>query len=157
MSSNISDLISEQIADISSALMNDTRDKLAQLPLVTDDLNKISSSVLTCLSVGDAVMMITLVLSCSLVYGYPLRLRRYRDAIGARFLALLFFAMGLMCCSPFVMLVGAQAMVFSKARSPPLSSWVVAERGRIFDLSVVSLVSSIVFTIVCTRVLLTIE
>lgn len=146
-------LIPTDLLSHPESALGDVQQKLVRLSLLADDINRLSSSVLACLSAGGVLMMVTLVSFCSLVYGYPTRLRRGCEVIGPRILALLFFAMGLLCCTPFVMLVGIQNAIVSKAGSKSFSSWMAVERGQIFPLSVVSLVASVFFTTFCAGTL----
>lgn len=144
---NLSSLLPEGVQELPGPVQDAIRDRAEALSQLAESSTRFPAfSVPATLISGLVLMSIVATLSLSLAFGRPQVVTRVFGRLKAVPRALALLALGLMCCSPFVLLGVILDIILRAAGELP--SWVGVELGEACRLGFAALACALVLTFI---------
>lgn len=144
---NFSRLLPDGVQKLPSSIQDAIKDRAESLSQLVETSNKFPVfSVPDTLISGLVLMSVVAILSLSLVLRYPQVVTRVFGIFKAVPRALSLLALGLLCCSPFVLLGVILHTILSAADKLP--SWVRVEVGEVCGLSFAALACALLLALI---------
>jgi hypothetical protein len=140
---DISALLPDTIQDLSAPLEAAFRKRMGDLSPLADRLSRLPTSVVICLVTGLLSMMLMLGASLYLAYGNHGQRVGTSRKLGRMWHVVVHLIMATACCAVYLPLILLQRTVIEEAKGLP--SWVEAEEGAAFGLSIGLFVCAAVF------------
>jgi hypothetical protein len=125
---DISALLPDEVRALPGPVADALYERLGGLSPLVEDLSDLPTSLLVCLIVGTACMMLALAVSTCLAFD-----NRISRKVGPRAQMLVHLLMA-MCCAPYLTLVLKQTSLVDRLEKLP--TWVAVEKGEVFGYSV---------------------
>jgi hypothetical protein len=144
---NLSSLLPESLQELPGPVQNAIRDRAEDLSQLAESSTRFPAfSVSAALISGLVLMIIVAALPLSLAFGWPQVITRVFGKLKALPRALALLALGLVCCSPFVLLGVILDTILGAADELP--SWVEVKTGEACGVGFAALACALALTFI---------